>query len=212
MVNPTKEADAQDACPLFKKLAPETRNQIYSLVFAAETDKEDGGSIELNRSTAPPSKNIIMTCQLIRHEAHAMYKAAYRRYPEHLFTLDIPFCRRYGFVKSLSNEIFSRINTIRMIFQAREYAKDINRCTVYFARVDEPQLWDIRVERHDGRGMAAPTVESINLHFKAMALRRWRGVQHKAEDPDEMLSCVFTRCAFFALYGGPHESGLWQYI
>lgn len=60
--------------------------------------------------------------------------------------------------------------------------------------------------------MAAPTVKSINLHFKAMALRRWRGIQHEVRDPDEMLSLAFTRCASFALYGGQHESGLWKYV
>jgi len=67
---PSKEVNSQDACPLFK-LAVELRNEIYSLVFAVETNGEDG-SIELNESTAAPSKALVMTCQVIRSETRAM--------------------------------------------------------------------------------------------------------------------------------------------
>jgi hypothetical protein len=74
-MNPSKDVDTQDACPLFK-LAVELRNEIYSLVFAAETNED--GSIELDKSTAPPSKALTMTCQVIRSETRAMYKAAYQ--------------------------------------------------------------------------------------------------------------------------------------
>jgi hypothetical protein len=213
MVNPTKAADAQDACPLFKKLAPETRNQIYSLVFAAETSKEDDGSIELNESTAPPSKNIIMTCQWVHYEAQAMYKAAYRKYPEHVFTLDIPFRRKPTFIPSLSNDIFSRINTIRASFQAGQHAGDMHRLTTRFTRIDKPRrLWDIRVEMHDMGGRTARIVKCIINYLESMPRIGQREAQYGAGDPDEMLSYAFSRCAFFALYGGRHESGLWQYI
>jgi hypothetical protein len=213
MVKSTQEASAQDACPLFK-LAPETRNQIYSLVFAAETKQEDDESIELVRSTASPSKGIIMTCQLIRHEAQAMYKAVYRAYPEHVFTLDIP-CRWTGtFIPSLNNDIFSRIKIIRATFQAGERAGVMNRFTAHFTRVNGPRLWDIQVEMHDQGGRTARTVQYINRYFEAMALKgQMAEQQYKAArcpESDEMLSYAFSRCAFFALYVGRDEESLWR--
>jgi len=214
MVKSTQEASAQDACPLFK-LAPETRNQIYTLVFAAETNQEDNESIELIRSTATPSKGIIMTCQLIRHEAQAMYKAVYRAYPEHVFTLDIPCRWKYTFVPSLSNDIFSRINTIRATFKAGEHVGVMNRFTAHFTRVSGPRLWNIKVEMHDRGGRTARTVQHINRYFEAMALKgQMAAQQYEAAgcpESDEMLSHAFSRCAFFALYVGRDEESLWRY-
>jgi hypothetical protein len=111
-VLPSKEVNSQDDCSLFK-LSAELRNKIYSLVFAIETN-EDDNSIELNESTAAPSKALSMTCKRIHHEAHAMYKAAYRDFPEHVFTLNVPDRRSRPFVPNLGDAIFSHINTIRV--------------------------------------------------------------------------------------------------
>jgi hypothetical protein len=209
MAKATKEASAQDACPLFK-LAPETRNQIYSLVFAAETNKEDDESIELNESTAPPSKDIILTCQLIRHEAEAMYKATYRRYPEHVFTLNVPFRRVVTFVPSLSNDIFSRINVIRATFQAGEHTGVVSRFTAHFTRINEPRLWDIRVEMHDLGSWTARTVQCINRYMEVRAFKGQMAEQYEVRSTDEMLSYAFSRCAFFELYAGPDEESVWR--
>jgi hypothetical protein len=76
-----KEVNTQGACPLFK-LTAELRNEIYFLVFTAETNADDD-SVELNERAATPSMSLTMTCQVIRSETRAMYKAAYQKYPKH---------------------------------------------------------------------------------------------------------------------------------
>jgi hypothetical protein len=119
---PSKEVNSQDGCPLFK-LAVELRNEIYSLVFAAETNED--GSIEIDESMALPSKALVMTCQVIRSETHAIYKAAYNNYPKHTFTLIEPDRGgRYApFVPTLSNDLLARLRSIRVHWRADKQNK-----------------------------------------------------------------------------------------
>jgi hypothetical protein len=150
MMNPSKDVDTQDACPLFD-LAVELRNEIYSLVFAVETKEEDG-SIELDKSTAPPSKALTMTCQVIRSGTRAIYKAAYQNYPKHTFTITVHDREsRYGpFIPKLSNDLFAHMRSIRVHWRANNHNKgNPLRFTSHF---DSPGLdygWTTRVELHD---------------------------------------------------------------
>jgi hypothetical protein len=85
MISPSKVLDTQSDCILFK-LAAETRNQIYDLVYATETNED--GAVELNEATMSPCKDLILTCQQIYNESRKMYKAAYRSHPTK-FTINI---------------------------------------------------------------------------------------------------------------------------
>ena len=72
-VKPSKTASTQDDCPLFK-LAAETRNQIYELVFAVELGED--GSRELEDTSE--SNALTRTCQQIYDESQKTYKRAKR--------------------------------------------------------------------------------------------------------------------------------------
>lgn len=103
MIKPSKPADAQNDCPLFK-LAAETRNKIYALVFAVET-KEDG-SVQLDDS-AIGSDALVRTCQQIYSESHRMHQLAYHDYPTHTFTIDLPNQgEERPFIPALNNDFF----------------------------------------------------------------------------------------------------------
>jgi hypothetical protein len=81
-IRPSKIANTQDDCPLFK-FAAETRNQIYELVFVVEL-KEDG-SVEFEDTTA--SNALTRTCQQIYNESRGLHREAYHDYPTHTFTM-----------------------------------------------------------------------------------------------------------------------------
>jgi len=150
MMNPSKEVSTQGACPLFK-LAVELRNEIYSLAFAAET-KEDDGSIELNEDAKPPSKALVMTCQVIWSETHAIYKAAYQAYPKHTFTLTVRdrSCPEPQFATGLNNDILARMTSIRLHWRADERNNDEQlRMTTRLDRVDHEHRWTAQVEMRD---------------------------------------------------------------
>jgi hypothetical protein len=147
-MNPSKEADAQGNCPLFK-LAIELRDEIYSLVFAVETNSDGDDSIELNESTAPPSKSLTTPCQAIRSESRAMYRAAYQNYPNNTFTLIVRnrLCPEATLVPALSNDLFARIYSIRPYWQAKDHHQDTPlRFTSHFDRVDHNHRWMAHIE------------------------------------------------------------------
>ena len=107
MINPSKTADAQGDCILFK-LTAETRKQIYDLVYAAETDKD--GAVELNEATLPPYKDLLLTCQQVYNESRKVYKAAYRDYPVKL-TIDIANRESLPFIPALDNKLLRRMES-----------------------------------------------------------------------------------------------------
>jgi hypothetical protein len=95
-----KEKDTQDECLLFK-LAAETRNEIYALVFPVGP-KKDGG-IELNNHSAEDA--LTRTCQQIYDESQKMYKRAKRIYPTYTFTINV-VDRKEPLVNALALEGF----------------------------------------------------------------------------------------------------------
>jgi hypothetical protein len=147
-MNPS-EVNTQANCPLFK-LAAELRNKIYCLSFAAKTN--DDGCIELNESTAAPSKALTMTCKLIRSETRAMYKAAYQDFPTHTFTLTVhnAVCPNLPFIPALSDDLFSRMRSFRLHWQ-RDASDEGNplRFTSDLYRIEDGDWWAAQVELHD---------------------------------------------------------------
>lgn len=67
-------------------LPPELRNIIFKLVYTAETD--DDGTIGLS-STNPPTKHLALACRRLHMESYALFKAAFRAYWRHEFSLVI---------------------------------------------------------------------------------------------------------------------------
>jgi hypothetical protein len=119
MINPSKTADAQGDCILFK-LTAETRKQIYDLVYAAETDKD--GAVELNEATLPPYKDLLLTCQQVYNESRKVYKAAYRDYPVKL-TIDIANRESLPFIPALDNKLLRRMESLVVTWRADEHNK-----------------------------------------------------------------------------------------
>lgn len=211
MANPPKliKANPQNDSPLFR-LAAETRNQIYELVYASATNED--GSIELNEATAPPSKALTLTCRQINYEAHEMYKAFYRNYPKHDFTLTVPNQIRRPYVPKISNDIFSRIDAIRVdwtipsTFSIRTtLAQDgIDRdmaplrFIAYFTRVDKPERWTVQVEMPDGHCTDSQQTDTHIVPY--IEAKCWRGLGMTRPctwaSGEEMMSLTFS----FSLY------------
>jgi len=112
MMRPSQPFNPQVNC-LFQKLPAELLDEIYAMVFTVETSED--GSIELNGATKPPSKAITMTCQKVRNETRAIYKAAYQSFPNHTFTVDMSIrIFKPAISPALGNDILSRINSYRI--------------------------------------------------------------------------------------------------
>jgi hypothetical protein len=114
MINPSKTADAQGDCILFR-LAAETRNQIYDLVYATETIKD--GTAELNETTLPPCKDFLLTCQQVYDESRKVYEAAYRNYPTK-FTINMPNRGSLPFTPALDNKLWRRMESLVVTWRA----------------------------------------------------------------------------------------------
>ncbi|KAI6906043.1 hypothetical protein D0869_10409 [Hortaea werneckii] len=69
----------EEASSGLMKLPPELRNEIYELVLFQEDDDEDYEPIDL-MYPYPPSKNLLLSCREIYHEAKGIYKQAYRAF------------------------------------------------------------------------------------------------------------------------------------
>jgi hypothetical protein len=119
MVNPSKPADTQGNC-IFFKLAAETRNQIYGLVYATDTNEDE--AVELNETTFSPCKDLLLTCQEVHNESRKMYQAAYRNYPIK-FTIDIASRRSLPFIPALDNRLWRRMKEPVVTWRAGERNK-----------------------------------------------------------------------------------------
>jgi hypothetical protein len=116
MIDPSKSADAQGDCILFK-LAAETRNQIYELVFLIEP-KKDGG-IKLEKP--PAGSALTMTCQQIYNGSHKMYSWATRNYHSNTFTLDV-LDRKQGLsVPRMGRAFFHHMKSFCVTWRADEH-------------------------------------------------------------------------------------------
>jgi hypothetical protein len=146
MIKPSKPANTQDDCPLFK-LAAETRNAIYALVFATETQED--GSVKLD--DIPADNALTRTCQQIHLESHKMHKLASHNYPSHTFTLDVPDRKEGLSVPRLSNTFFQRMTSFRVTWRAdeRNNGKPL-RFTSHFRNWSpDRSSWSVRVKLHD---------------------------------------------------------------
>jgi hypothetical protein len=143
-----KEKGAQSECPLFK-LAPETRNEIYALVFAVKT--EEDGSVKLEK--IPADNALTRTCQQIYDESHKMYELASRDYPSsYTFTIDV--LDRQDALASIPDvcmDFFLQMTSFRVNWRANEHNKgNLLRFTSHFDKVNpQPYPWRVRVELHD---------------------------------------------------------------
>lgn len=151
MKPPSKAASAHDGCHLFK-LAAETRNQIYELVFTIETNEDD--SISLNEDTMVPSNALTGTCQQIYNESREMWRAAYHDYPtKRTFSIDVTD-RKRPYIPELGREFFVRMSSFCVIWRADEY-NDGNPLllTTSFSRLFDSGSdrgdWETHVDIHD---------------------------------------------------------------
>lgn len=118
MLNPSKALNVQDGCCLFK-LAAETRNHIYELVFTIDTNED--GNIELNEDTVIPSNALIRTCQQIYSESREMCRAAYHDYPtKRPFFIDVTDSKT-PFIPKLSREFFLKMRNFWVLWRADEF-------------------------------------------------------------------------------------------
>jgi hypothetical protein len=179
---PSKPLDAQADCPLFGPNFPsELRNQIYALVYRIETSDEDG-SIKLDSATTPPSKALTMTCQRLHNETLAVYRAAYRQFPDHTFTIDMGRTRTLPPIipRSLSNDILSRINSFRVAWNVDEYNNGAPlRLTTSFDRDAPSQRFKTQLKHHCGdrywRGQrSASFVHCYYLDFATDSIENFR--------------------------------------
>jgi hypothetical protein len=148
-VKPSKTVNTQDDCPLFK-LAAETRNQIYELVFAFELGED--GSYEIEDTSE--SNALSRTCQQIYSESRIMHREAYRDYPNHTFTIDLLDGQHPNAAVAaagMSKRFFQRIKSFRVHWRADEHNKgNPLRFTSHFDKIDpQPHPWRVRVELHD---------------------------------------------------------------
>jgi hypothetical protein len=124
-VKPSRTANTQDDCPLFK-LAAETRNQIYELVFAFELGED--GSHELEDTSE--SNALSRTCQQIYGESRIMHREVYRDYPNHTFTIDLLDGQHPNAAVAaagMSKRFFQRIKSFRVHWRADEHNNALTR-------------------------------------------------------------------------------------
>jgi len=112
----SKETDSQERCALFA-LPPELRNIIFELVHTtAETN--DDGTLDL-WSTKPPTKYLALACQKLSSESYALFKAAFRTFWDHEFTIVISTPPTSYIIPShhcnVSESNLARINSIKLV-------------------------------------------------------------------------------------------------
>jgi hypothetical protein len=149
MIRRPRPVDSQDACLLFTRLPAELRNHIYTFVFALETS--DDGSIKLDGATKPPSKALFMTCRRLHNETRAMYRAAYRSFPDHTFTVDMSIRTvKPETPLSIGNDLLSRINSFRITWSNEHKKAGPLHFTTYIDRDAPRQKFRTRVARRGG--------------------------------------------------------------
>jgi hypothetical protein len=223
MVNPSKPASIQDDCPLFK-LAAETRNKIYELVYAIETNED--GSVELNETLA--SNALTGTCQQIYNESRKIHEFAYRDLPTYTFTANVlQRDKQRVFHPDLSNNFYRRMTSFRVNWRAdeRNHGKPL-RFTSHFDKVSpppsnwnvisQPSGWDVRVELHDSRDEAIIASHEIVHKFRRCGLSALKQFHTTCSWPagwvrDNRLRDAFACLVYMTVYPGPwRESRIWD--
>jgi hypothetical protein len=192
-----KEKDAQDECPLFK-LAAETRNEIYALVFPVGPKKD--GSIELKDH--PGEDALTRTCQQIYDESQRMYKRAERIYPTHTFTLNV-LDRKEALVSVLAFKSFSflEMTSFCVTWRADEHNKGKPlRFTMRFKK-SEPgyHTWRVQVELHDEYWRGKKAGDRLVKCFRSLGTNAM------------YRQSSFPRGICGSVYAGPeHDDEIWQ--
>ena len=154
MIKPLRALNAQADCPLFK-LAAETRNQIYELVFTIETNED--GDVELSKATAP-SNALPGTCQQIYNEGRAMFESVTYGYPwKYNFTINVPDRHQRPIVPALSQRFFDSLDPFCVTWRADELNDNnplhltylLNRTHGDRDTLCSPSHWIINADAHD---------------------------------------------------------------
>jgi hypothetical protein len=193
-----KVKDAQSECPLFK-LAPETRNEIYALVFAVKTQED--GSVELANFTTDNA--LTRTCQQIYDESHKMYQSTSRDYPSNTFTFDVlDRMDALASIPHVSMHFFDQMTSFRVNWRADEHnqGKPLHFTTHFKKEGPRCRCWSVRVELHDEFWLGERAVENIVSSFGIIGTQEMCGQLSFASRP----SCAFR--------GGPsiREDLIWQ--
>ncbi|KAK5678692.1 hypothetical protein LTS10_009136 [Elasticomyces elasticus] len=111
----TKLAMASTA-PKLLTMPPEMRNRIYELVFATQPEEAD----LLN--PMPPTKQLLLACAQIYHEARGLYNTARRSYwRETRFTVCKPSEARVDCVVDLTEEQLSAVRHLQLTVTLSDY-------------------------------------------------------------------------------------------
>jgi hypothetical protein len=192
-----KEKDTQDECLLFK-LAAETRNEIYALVFPVGP-KKDGG-IELNNHSGEDA--LTRTCQQIYDESQKMYKRAKRIYPTYTFTINV-VDRKEPLVNALALEGFDflELTSFCVTWRADEHNKGnpLRFTSRFKKRERECHNWNVKVELHDEYWRGKEAARKVVSNYRRLG--------EKA-----MYGCFsFASGVSGAVYAGPEkDEQIWQ--
>lgn len=154
-------------CRFLDKLPAELRNNVYELALCSAAEEENQIRIAIPNSAAqppglhlcyarPPSKNLLLTCREIYHEARGIYKCHYRQFWQttRFFILG----RQLRGVRGSS-----KADQARLKLCANADLENVTRVDVYlaptvsFKLVEKGGLW---LRRAAGRG---PTYLSMPL-------------------------------------------------
>jgi hypothetical protein len=215
IANPSRALNNQEGCRLFK-LAAETRNQIYELVFTIETNED--GHVELNEASIP-SNALARTCQLIHNESNAMFRAATYDYPARDFTINLPDRRQRPTIPALSIHFFHDLNSFRITWRADEYNKGKPmHLTSYFERVYEEHgavrgmhFWKMDIEIHDKSWEPPPRQNIGSVKHSCSLLGKefmdWLCPPGPSNWDDQSPSDMFATAVSHSVYFGPFMEG-----
>jgi hypothetical protein len=220
MMKPSRALNAQADSPLFK-LAAETRNQIYELLFTIETNEY--GDVELSKATAP-SNALAGTCQKIYNESNAMFELAACDYPtKYNFVITVRSRENRVPISNFSSKFFYDINAFRVNWRADEHnghngGKPLH-LTTYFRRYGDIRYkghdLHVHVEVHDRFWTPRPgsgrrvfgVVRSSSFYAKTMMDMLYPfGCPSGGKSPSE----AFASAVYKVAYPGPgEESVIW---
>jgi len=211
-MNPPQKVINQDVSLLFK-LAIELRNEIYAMVFAAETNQDN--SIDLE-AAKPPSKALVMTCRVLRSETNAMYRAAYQNYPKHTFVLNVGeqyrSCGYAPLVPAHNNDLFAHMVSVRLHWQADESnTGDPQRFTSHLDRHDLSHQWTAQIQLHDKYWREEDRVSRIERWYETFGSTAMERFRKSSEwPPGRRLSDLFAAALAQAMGATPaRRSNLW---